>query len=283
MQLHFWIIIIASISSILHKFLVKANLLKHDKPVIGESSTTLILIVMNYTYSWASIIHNILSCCDEPENVNFGIIFLCDKSSEIAYVPKDLQHNVKIVHRKKRKYLEKSECFKESFEKLYENEDYIAILNASSLYPSWDTLCKQVYKKNTVLTSPPSIKGKPTFPVLKKTNDGHRVCTPRQFANTCVETVPATIICNTFIFIESKLFKKLNFCDNQIEFTNSTKYYISCPCFLCVNSGVLKKDSGIFENVHDGIYSGLSQQIGDSECILKYGSVESAKLNYEFK
>jgi hypothetical protein len=283
MHIAFYIIVAATIWALIRKMLVRFHIIKEEIRPLSDI-TIFFVMVIPFNTNWLSTVTQILNTADDPDNINIALIITCTTPEQVLQVPKYLQHQVKMLHVRKRKGANTAYYLNLARDQLMGSEDYLAVFNGTELVPSWDTICKSILVPDTIITCPPcDSKLRPTFPTIK-TKDANvcRMANTKPVFNQEMCTTPSIAWCDTFIFMEHHIAQEFNFIENQLEQTKSMHVDLTVPCVPCVLRGNYRKDEFELNDVHPGLQCGLTKTYSDMEAIQKFGSLESARLQYEF-
>ena len=280
MRLAFFIIVSACISAIVQSLLSRLRIGPREIE-LRPSAKILVILVLRFGTDWNSILSNLMETADEPKNINVAIVFMCSKPDQIVHLPKQWQYKVKLLHVRKTSY---SEGVRIAAEQLMESEEFVLLFRGTRLMPGWDTLSIKTHTPHTILCAPPPTKDLvPTFPTLKVKKGRVSMGEPRKMHVVRVKTTPCIVYCETYVFLSSKdMLANFTYHDNQLKQTQTLRLRLMCPCFPCVETGIMRRDDDEWKQLHPGLTCGLTENPSDAECISKYGSIEAAKLQYEF-
>ena len=279
-RLAFFIISLAVITAVVQKFFLRSGLISYEEEYVLDERI-LVISIYDYGEDWEASVRQILNTSFYKSNIIVGVVIRCSKSNQKVNVPIDLQQNTSVtyVSMKNEKYIS------DTLNKMYSGEEYICIFRKSVPYNNWDVHCLDVLTDKRVITSLPTHQDIPLFPVIKN-NKGLLVNGNAKQINSMSMTVTSGVcLCHNFIFGKSFTVKNIDFNNSMLEESFKINKKIVIPCFPLIKGKYIKtksffdKDKKYFENMSIG----LSQYPSDNECILKYGSVDTANLQLEFQ
>tara|TARA_B100001989_G_scaffold253322_1_gene239954 strand:+ start:6813 stop:7661 length:849 start_codon:yes stop_codon:yes gene_type:complete len=274
-----FIFIVAVISKILQNIFFRSGFINYEESNIIHERI-LVISVHNYKDEWENKVRQILNTSVYKENITVCVVILCDKKSKPVSVPIDLQHRafVTYISNKTKNFISKS------IEKVYNNEDYICIFRKCTPYTNWDVNCLEFVKNKVILTASPSLDENPTFPAIKNNRGVLENGGLKKFHSMKTKITPCTCICHNFIFSNSKNIFDVDFSNSIIEESINSSKKIMTPCFPIVKGKYIPPENfyDTKKQYYKNMSIGLSRYPLDNECIIKYGSVESANLQIEF-
>lgn len=278
-RLAFFIILFAVVTAMLQKFMFRTGLLKNDT-INLLSDSILAIAIYDYNYDWENAVRKILNNSVYKNNVTIGLVIMCKKSNQKISLPIDLQPQVHVMYVNKRKKY----TINDYIEKFYNNETYIAIFSYSFPCKEWDYSCVSFIKKNILITACPMCKNKSTFPTIKNDKEvlrNDKLLRMKSMMDTVTKSV---CLCENFIFGSYGVLNSINFSNSLIEESLNTKHKLVTFCFPIVEGKYIKSYSCKNKNkkYNKNMFWGLTKYPTDTECISKYGSVESANLKIEF-
>ena len=278
-RLAFFIILFAVVTAVLQKFLFRTGLLKNDT-IHVLSDSILAIAVYDYNYDWENAVRKILNNSVYKANVTIGLVIKCKKSNQKISIPIDLQSQVHVMYVNKRKKY----TINDYIEKFYNNETYIAIFSYSFPCKEWDYNCVSFINKNRLITACPMCKDTATFPTIKNDKEVLRNDKLLRMKSMMGTVTKSVCLCENFIFGLYGVLNSINFSNSLIEESLNTKHKLITFCFPIVEGKYIKSYSCNNKNkkYSKNMFWGLTKYPTDTECIAKYGSVESANLKIEF-
>jgi len=282
-KLSYYIIIFAIVTALIQKIIFRYGYQTYEENIL-INERILVISIFDYGENWEKSVRDILMKALYSENIKVGVVIKCRKSKQTINVPIDLQEKVHVMYvfsKNNKDYINKS------IEKMYNNEDYITLFLKSKPLKDWDINCIEFTKKNVLITCPPCKKEIATFPTILKNKELLINGSLKKFRSMNTKFVPSVCICQNFLFGSHSIIQDINFKGSMIEETfklKKKKVKIVVPSFPLINGTYVKS-----KQVHTNSYSynknmaiGISNNPLDDECILKYGSVETANLQVEF-
>jgi len=274
-----FIFFVALLSKLLQKFFFHSGFINYEETnVIHEK--ILVISVHHYKDDWENKVRQILNTAVYKENITVCVVILCDKKSKPFSIPIDLQHKVFITYTSNKT----KDFMSKSIEKVYNNEDYICIFRKSTPYTDWDVNCLEFIKEKIILTASPSLNETPTFPVIKNNRGILENGNLKKFRSMKTNITLSSCICCNFIFSSSKNVLDIDFSSSMINESIRSSKKVMTLCFPIIKGKYIPSEKfyDTKKEYHKNMSVGLSKYPPDNECIIKYGSVESANLQIEF-
>ena len=270
---------LAIVSIIFQKLFFNSKYISYDETNI-ISERILVISIHKYKDDWEYEVRKILDASVYKENISICVIIICNKKRSPFSIPIDLQSKVFITYTRSRN----KDFISTSIKKVHNNEEYVCVFRNCSPYMNWDVNCLNFINRKTILTATPSLNEAPTFSTIKNNKGMLENGSLKKFHSVRKKVTPTSCICSNFIFAHSENILNIDFSNPMIHESMNTFKKIMTPCFAIVSGKYLPSEH-VYDKekkYHSNMKVGLSENPLDNECIVKYGSVETAELQVEF-
>lgn len=295
LPLQCWILVAALLMCVAQRVLTRRS---HSIVSSDHDKTVFVCLVGRDAGTLQSLAMHVRECARNPHLISFGLVVVVDDASQIEQVDSRLNYMTFSWQYAKDPSKHLLPARKFAMKRMYNNERYVLFLHGSKPLPDWDVACMRLLESggNQVLTAYPSEDlgvPKAKFPYLRTSEDDRSIrIEAKDMALNRFASVACTVWLRAFSFSSFDILQACStdhWHDGQMAQTVAFHAYgvrVFTPTFpICVRASRLGVTCHAGQPVSIGEDAfgnyprvGIVDAKDDEELILKYGSIDVAKV-----